>query len=70
MLITVKSVGEQGYQAYHMFAKVVKLTVNQRVQGSQGRRYWDGVGWGVGVVGRGGGCRIPPIFFMFESWSK
>ena len=26
-------VGEQGYQAYHMFDKVVKLTVNQRVQG-------------------------------------
>ena len=27
------SVGEQGHQAYHMFDKVVKLTVNQRVQG-------------------------------------
>ncbi|CAB3979507.1 ATP-dependent DNA helicase PIF1 [Paramuricea clavata] len=27
------AVGEQGYQAYHMFHKVVKLTVNQRVQG-------------------------------------
>ena len=27
------AVGEQGYQAYHMFEKVVKLTVNQRVQG-------------------------------------
>ena len=27
------AVGEQGYQAYHMFDKVVKLTVNQRVQG-------------------------------------
>ena len=27
------TVGEQGYQAYHMFDKVVKLTVNQRVQG-------------------------------------
>ncbi|CAB4016552.1 ATP-dependent DNA helicase PIF1 [Paramuricea clavata] len=27
------SVGEQGYQAYHMFDKVVKLTVNQRMQG-------------------------------------
>ena len=26
-------VGEQGHQAYHMFDKVVKLTVNQRVQG-------------------------------------
>jgi hypothetical protein len=26
-------VGEQGYHAYHMFYKVVKLTVNQRVQG-------------------------------------
>ncbi|CAB4021637.1 Hypothetical predicted protein [Paramuricea clavata] len=26
------AVGEQGYQAYHMFDKVVKLTVNQRVQ--------------------------------------
>ena len=26
-------VGGQGYQAYHMFDKVVKLTVNQRVQG-------------------------------------
>ena len=28
-----KAVGEQGHQAYHMFEKVVKLTVNQRVQG-------------------------------------
>ena len=27
------AVGEQGYQAYHMFDKVVELTVNQRVQG-------------------------------------
>ena len=27
-------VGEQGYQAYSMFDKVVKLTVNQRVQGT------------------------------------
>ena len=27
------AVGEQGFQAYHMFNKVVKLTVNQRVQG-------------------------------------
>ena len=27
------AVGEQGYQAYHMFDKVVKLTVNKRVQG-------------------------------------
>ncbi len=27
------AVGEQGYQAYHLFDKVVKLTVNQRVQG-------------------------------------
>ena len=27
------AVGEQGYQTYHMFDKVVKLTVNQRVQG-------------------------------------
>lgn len=27
-------VGEQGYQAYKMFDKVVKLTVNQRVQGT------------------------------------
>ena len=27
------AVGEQGFQAYHMFDKVVKLTVNQRVQG-------------------------------------
>ena len=27
------AVGEQGYQAYHMFDRVVKLTVNQRVQG-------------------------------------
>ena len=27
------AVGEQGYQAYHMFDKIVKLTVNQRVQG-------------------------------------
>ena len=27
------AVGEQGYQAYHMFDKVIKLTVNQRVQG-------------------------------------
>ena len=26
------AVGEQGHQAYHMFEKVVKLTVNQRVQ--------------------------------------
>ena len=26
------AVGEQGYQAYHMFDKVVKLTVNQCVQ--------------------------------------
>ena len=26
-------VGEQGYQTYRMFDKVVKLTVNQRVQG-------------------------------------
>ncbi|CAB3994683.1 ATP-dependent DNA helicase PIF1, partial [Paramuricea clavata] len=28
------AVGEQGHQAYHMFDKVVKLTVNQRVQDS------------------------------------
>ena len=27
------TVGEQGYQAYHMFDKVVKLTLNQCVQG-------------------------------------
>ncbi|XP_028404097.1 uncharacterized protein LOC114526773 [Dendronephthya gigantea] len=27
------AVGEQGFQAYQMFEKVVKLTVNQRVQG-------------------------------------
>ena len=27
------AVGEQGYQTYKMFDKVVKLTVNQRVQG-------------------------------------
>ena len=27
------AVGEHGYQAYHMFDKVVKLTVNQPVQG-------------------------------------
>ena len=27
------AVGEQGYQTYHMLDKVVKLTVNQRVQG-------------------------------------
>ena len=27
------AVGEQGYQAYHIFDKVVTLTVNQRVQG-------------------------------------
>ena len=27
------AVGEQGHEAYHMFDKVVKLTVNQRVQG-------------------------------------
>ncbi|CAB3977795.1 ATP-dependent DNA helicase PIF1 [Paramuricea clavata] len=27
------AVGEQGHQAYHMFDRVVKLTVNQRVQG-------------------------------------
>jgi hypothetical protein len=27
------AVGEQGYEAYHMFDKVVKLTVNQRMQG-------------------------------------
>ncbi len=31
------AIGEQGYQAYHLFDKVVKLavnlTVNQRVQG-------------------------------------
>ena len=27
------AVGEQGHQTYHMFDKVVKLTVNQRVQG-------------------------------------
>ena len=27
-------IGEQGYQAYQMFDKVVKLTVNQRVQGT------------------------------------
>ena len=27
------AVGEQGHQAYHMFDKVVKLTVDQRVQG-------------------------------------
>ena len=26
------AVSEQGYKAYHMFGKVVKLTVNQRVQ--------------------------------------
>ena len=29
----LNTVGEQGYQAYHMFDKVVKLAVNQRVQG-------------------------------------
>ncbi|CAB4019302.1 ATP-dependent DNA helicase pif1, partial [Paramuricea clavata] len=28
------AVGEQGHEAYHMFDKVVKLTVNQRVQDS------------------------------------
>ena len=28
------AVGEQGFQAYHMFDKVVTLTVNQQVQGS------------------------------------
>ena len=28
------AVGEQGYQAYHMFDKVVQLTVNQCVQGN------------------------------------
>ena len=28
------NIGEQGYLAYRMFDKVVKLTVNQRVQGS------------------------------------
>lgn len=28
------AVGEQGFQAYHMFDKVVTLTINQRVQGS------------------------------------
>lgn len=27
-------VGDQGYQAYSMFDKVVKLTINQRVQGT------------------------------------
>ena len=27
------TVGEQGYQACHMFDKVIKLIVNQRVQG-------------------------------------
>ncbi|CAB4037821.1 ATP-dependent DNA helicase pif1, partial [Paramuricea clavata] len=27
------AVGEQGYQAYHMFDKVIKVAVNQRVQG-------------------------------------
>ena len=27
------AVGEQGFQAYHMFDKVVKLILNQRVQG-------------------------------------
>ena len=27
------AIGEQGFQAYYMFDKVVKLTVNQRVQG-------------------------------------
>ena len=27
------AVGEQGYQSYRMFNKVIKLTVNQRVQG-------------------------------------
>ena len=27
------SIGEQGYQTYRMFDKVIKLTVNQRVQG-------------------------------------
>jgi hypothetical protein len=27
------AVGEQGYHAYHMFYKVIKLTVYQRVQG-------------------------------------
>ncbi len=27
------AVGEQGYQAYNMFDKVVKLTVNPRIQG-------------------------------------
>ena len=27
------AVGEQGCQAYHMFDKVIKLAVNQRVQG-------------------------------------
>ena len=28
------AIGEQGYQTYRMFDKVIKLTVNQRVQGS------------------------------------
>jgi hypothetical protein len=27
------AVGKQGYQAYHMFDKVIKFAVNQRVQG-------------------------------------
>ena len=27
-------VGEQGYQVYRMFDKVVKLTMNQRVEGT------------------------------------
>ena len=28
------AIGEQGYLTYHMFDKVVKLTINQRIQGS------------------------------------
>jgi len=28
------AIGEQGYLTYHMFDKVVKITVNQRIQGS------------------------------------
>ena len=37
------AVGEQGYQAYHMFDIAVKLTVNQRVQGmsSEQARFRD-----------------------------
>ncbi|XP_028419150.1 ATP-dependent DNA helicase PIF6-like [Dendronephthya gigantea] len=50
------SVGEQGYQAYSMFDKVVKLTINQRVQAKGARvmltmNLWSSVGLCNGATG-------------------